>query len=410
MLVPAPSSAERVPPLAALGNRDFRLLWFGMLVSTMGSQITRAASAWLIYELTGSAFALGLSGLFSALPLIPMSLLGGALADAVERRRLMLAMQGLALLTVAALALLTASGRVAVWHLYVANVLITIVGVLDRPARQALIPSIVPPAHLLNAYTLMTTQMQAASLVGPVLAGLALATGGSALAFGIDALTFAAVIVALLLMEVPPIAAGGRKVSLGSIGEGLRFVWSKPIIVGLLGLDVVAMLFGYYQTLLPVFADRLGVGPQGFGLLTAAPAAGSLAGAGLMLLIGRLRRPGWTMLGAVAGYGIGLIGLGLTPWFPLALACGAALGLTDAISVAIRHAATQLNTPDTLRGRVSSVFQISVQGGNSVGALNAGFAAAALGAGPATALGGGLVLVAVALFGWLVRPLRAFRM
>ena len=403
------TAPARVAPLAALGHRDFRLLYFGLLVSIMGSQITRATSAWLIYDLTGSATALGLAGLFAALPLIPMSLLGGALADAVERRRLMLAMQGLALFTVAALALLTATGRVAVWHLYVANVAITIVGVLDRPARQALIPSLVAPEHLLNAYTLMTTLMQAAGLVGPVLAGLALATVGPAGAFGLDALTFLAVIAALLLMRPPPVVGGGGGLNLGSVGEGLRFVRSQPIIVGLLGLDVVAMLFGYYPTLLPVFAALLDVGPTGFGLLTAAPAAGALAGAGIMLLIGQPRRPGWTMLVAVAGYALGLVGLGLSRWFPLALAFGALLGLTDAVSMTIRHTATQLHTPDALRGRVSSVFQISVQGGNSAGALTAGLAAGLLGAGPATALGGGLVLLSVALFGWLVRPLRTFK-
>lgn len=401
---------QRVPPLAALGHRDFRLLYLGLLVSTLGSQITRAASAWLIYDLTGSAFALGLAGLFAALPLIPMSLLGGALADAVERRRLLLALQALALVTVGALTALTATDRIAVWHLYAANFLITIVGVLDRPARQALIPSLVAPAHLLNAYTLMTVLGQFASLAGPVLAGLALATAGPVAAFAVDTLTFLAVVLALLLMDVPPVVGGGRALDLGSVGEGLRFVRSRPLIVGLLGLDVVAMLFGYYPTLLPVFAERLGAGPAGFGLLTAAPAAGSLLGAAVMLLVGQLRRPGWTMLVAVAGYGVGLIGLGLSRWFPLALAFGALLGFTDAISMAIRHTATQLHTPDALRGRVSSVFQISVQGGNSVGALDAGFAAAALGAGPATALGGALVLVAVALFGWLVRPLRAFKM
>jgi MFS family permease len=306
-------------------------------------------------------------------------------------------------------AALTATGLIAVWHLYAANFLITVVGVLDRPARQALIPSLVPPAHLLNAYTLMITMGHTSSLVGPMLAGLLLALVGPAAAFGVDALTFLAVIVVLLIMHVPPITGGGRKVSLGSIGEGLRFVWSKQIIMGLLGLDVVAMLFGYYPTLLPIFADLLGVGPQGFGLLTAAPAAGSLIGAGIMLLVGRLRRPGWVMLGAVAGYGLALIGLGLSSWFPLTLAFCVVLGLTDSISMAIRHTTTQLNTPDEVRGRVSSVFQISTQGGNSVGALNAGFAAALLGTSPATVVGGSLVLVAVTLFGWLVRPLRTFK-
>lgn len=403
------ASLERVAPLAALGHRNFRLLFFGLLVSTLGSQITRAASAWLIYDLTGSAVALGLAGLFAALPLIPMSLLGGALADAVERRHLMLGTQILALVTVLALAALTATGLVAVWHLYAANVLITVAGVLDRPARQALVPSLVAPAHLLNAYTLLTTLGQTAGLAGPVIAGFLLAAAGPTAAFGLDALTFLAVILALLVMDVPPVAGGARRVSLGSIGEGLRFVQGTPIIVGLLGLDVVAMLFGYYPTLLPVFADRLGVGPEGFGLMAAAPAAGSLAGAGLMLLVGHLRRPGWVMLAAVAGYALGLVGLGLSTAFPLALAFAALLGVTDAFSMTIRHAVTQLSTPDALRGRVSSVFQISVQGGNSVGALTAGLAAGLLGVGTATVLGGGLVLVSVALFGWLVRPLRTFR-
>lgn len=399
----------RVSPFAALGHRNFRLLYLGLLVSTLGSQITRAASAWMIYQLTGSAAALGLAGLFAALPLIPMSLFGGALADAVERRKLLLVTQSLALLTVGSLTVLSATGQIAVWHLYLANIMITTVGMLDRPARQALIPSLVPKEQLFNAYTLMTTLMQASSLIGPMIAGIALATGGAAWAFGIDTLTFLAVIVALLMMNLPPVVVTGRALGLGSVGEGLRFVWSQQIIVGLLGLDVAAMFFGYYQTLLPVFATQLGVGETGYGLLTSAPAAGSLTGGALMLLVGRLRRPGWVMLGAVAGYALALIGLGLSPWFWGALACGALLGFTDSISVTIRNTATQLSTPDELRGRVSSVFQISVQGGNSIGALDAGFAAAAIGAGPATVVGGGLVLLTVALAGWFVRPLRTFK-
>lgn len=404
------SAQVRVPPLAALGHRDFRLLYLGLVVSTIGSQITRATTAWQIYELTGSAAALGLAGLFSALPLIPMSLLGGALADAVERRRLMMVTTSLALLTVASLAALTAFGDIQVWHLYGAGFMITITSVLERPARQALIPSLVPREHLLNAYTLMTSLVQAGSLIGPVIAGAALVAGGAALAYAIDAVTFLAVLAALVLLRVKVTVGGSRNVSLGSVAEGLRFVWSKQIIVGLFGLDLAAMLFGYYPTLLTVFArDILKVGEVGFGLLTAAPAAGSLLGASLMLWLGSVRCPGWLMLGAVAAYGVALAGLGLSVWFPLSLLFAALLGVTDAISMAIRHTAVQLSTPDELRGRVSSAMQISVQGGNSLGAINAGFAASALGAGPAVALGGGLVLLSVIAFGWAFRPVREFR-
>lgn len=408
--MPVAAPLARVAPLAALTHRDFRLLFLGLVVSLLGSQFTRVAAAWLVWDLTGSAAALGLAGLVAALPLIPVSLLGGALADAVERRRLMLVTQALALLTAATLAGLAAAGRVEVWHLYVAGMLITLASALDRPARQALIPGLVPREHLLNAYALMTTSGQAANLVGPALAGLLLATAGPAAAFAVDALSFLAVIVALLLLRVPPITGGGRRVSLGSIAEGLRFVWGKPIIVGLLGLDVAAMLFGYYPPLLPVIADVvLGAGEVGFGLLAAAPAVGALAGGGLMLLVGHLRRPGWVMLGAVAAYGLALIGLGLSVWLPLSLLCAGLLGLTDAVSVSIRQTAVQVYTPDALRGRVSGVAQITYQGGNAIGAVDAGYAAALLGVDRAFVLGGGLVMLVVALFGWRVKPLRAFR-
>lgn len=397
-------------PFAALGHRDFRLLYLGLLVVTMGAQITRVTTAWQIYDLTGSALALGLSGLFAALPLIPTSLLGGALADAVERRKLLLVTSLAAMATVGALAILTALGLIQVWHLYAAGFLMTITGVLDRPARQALIPSLVPREHLLNAYTLMTTLIQVGNLVGPVLAGVALIVGGPAFGYALHAGSFLAVLGALVSLRVPPIVGGGRKVSLGSIVEGLRFVWSKQVIVGLLGLDIAAMLFGYYSTLLPVFArDILRVGEVGFGLLTAAPAAGSLVGASLMLFLGAARYPGRLMLAAVAVYAVALFGLGWSVWFPASLAFAALLGLTDAVSMAIRHTAVQLSTPDSLRGRVSSAFQISVQGGNSLGTLNAGFAASVLGAGPTLMLGGGLVLLSVTLLGWRLRPVREFR-
>lgn len=403
-------SPRRVSPFAALEYRDFRLLYLGLLVSMMGSQMARVTSAWQVYDLTGSPAALGLTGLFAALPLIPMSLLGGALADAVERRRLMLAMQVISLLTSGALAVLTFTNTIEVWHIWASAFLMTIAGVLDRPARQALIPNLVPPTHVLNAYTLMTTLMQAGGLVGPVIAGVVLWQLGPAAAYGIDALSFVAVIVALLVMYVPPTVGGGRRVSLDSIVEGLRFVGSKQIVLGLFGLDIIAMLFGFYPTLLPVFADLHGVGTAGLGLLTAAPAAGSLIGSSLMLLIGSIRRPGWLMLATVFGYGLGLIGLGLSSWFPLALAFTAILGLTDAISMAIRHTTIQLATPDELRGRVSSAMQISVQGGNSLGAIDAGYGANALGAGPATAIGGVLVILATIAFGWFVKPMRTHRL
>jgi MFS family permease len=363
-----------------------------------------------IYDLTGSAVALGFFGLVSALPLIPTSLLGGVLADAVERRRLMMVTSVLALLTVGLLALLTALDLVEIWHLYGAGFILTIVGVLDRPARQALIPALVARDHLLNAYTMMTTLVQVGGLVGPVIAGLALILGGPALGYAAHALSYVAVLLALALLKVPPVVTSGRGVSVASVVEGLKFVGSRPLILGLLGLDMAAMLFGYYQILLPIIArDVLHVGEVGFGMLSAAPAAGALVGASAMLILGSLRRPGVVMLLAVAAYGCALVGLGLSTLFPLSLLFAGLLGVTDALSVTIRHTTVQLSTPDELRGRVSSAFQISVQGGNSLGAVTVSFAASVLGAGAALVLGGGLVVLVVGLFGALIRPIREYR-
>jgi MFS family permease len=404
------AASPRVPPLAALGHRDFRFLYVGLLIVTVGAQITRVTTAWQIYDMTGSALALGLSGLFSALPLIPVSLLGGVLADAVERRRLLLITNGLGLLTAAFLAVLTATGLIEVWHLYVSGFLLTTFGVFDRPARQALIPGLVPRDHLFNAYTLMTTLQQTGNLIGPVIAGLALAVYGTAAAYAVHAISYVAVLAVLVGLRVPPITRSGSSVNLASVVEGMRFVWTKQFIVGLLGLDLTAMLFGYYQALLPILArDVLMVGEVGFGLLTAAPAAGAFVGTGLMLLLGSLRRAGWLMLATVAGYGLALVGLGASTWFPLSLGFAGLLGVPNAISVTIRHTAVQLATPDELRGRVSGVFQISTQGGNSLGTLSAGFAATALGAGLTMLVGGSLVVLTVFIFGVAVRSVREFQ-
>jgi MFS family permease len=184
----------------------------------------------------------------------------------------------------------------------------------------------------------------------------------------------------------------------------MRFVWTKQFIVGLLGLDLTAMLFGYYQALLPILArDVLMVGEVGFGLLTAAPAAGAFVGTGLMLLLGSLRRAGWLMLATVAGYGLSLMGLGASAWFPLSLGFAGLLGVTNAISVTIRHTAVQLATPDELRGRVNAVEMVFISASNELGAFESGVGAALIGAVPAVVVGG-IATIAVAGVWWRLFP------
>ncbi|MBI3967694.1 MAG: MFS transporter [Chloroflexi bacterium] len=400
---------ERIGPLAALSHRDFRLLWLGLLVSNAGTQLSRAAMAWQVYLLTGSPLSLGLAGLFQVLPLPVITLFAGALADTVDRRRLMLVTQAGSMAVVGGLGLLTALDLVQVWHVYAAGFLMTTFAALDRPARQSLIPALVPKEHLLNAFTLMTTLANASSFVGPLVAGVVLASGSIALAYLLDAVSFLAVVVALLALRARPGRPSGGGINAQTIVAGLRFVWGTPIIATMLGLDLAAMLLGSYHLMMPVFADRLQVGSVGYGALLAAPAAGAVIGSTGMLLLGRVERPGWLLLAAVGGYGLALVGLGLSNLFSLSLVCAALLGVTDSLSMAIRHTTVQLATPDSLRGRVSSAFQLCVQGGPGLGALILGTTATAVGIGPAVALGGLGVVAVVALLTQLSRPLRDLR-
>ena len=374
----------------ALTHRNFRLIWTGLLLSTTGSMMQNAALLWhvsLLVPPERKALALGMVGLVRVVPIVVFSMFSGVVADAWNRRTLMLLTQTGAALVSLVLAVLTFRGIASVWPIYVLAALGASVGAFDLPARQALVPTLVPREHLPNAINMNTIMFQAASVAGPAIGGVTIASAGVGWVYVVNAVSFGAVIVALLMMR----GVSGRpvreahepqdKVSLGAALEGLRFVFRSPLIRSTMLLDFFATFFSSATALLPIFAqDVLQVGPKGYGWLYAAPALGAVAMSIAMIpLTSRIVRRGPVLLWAVGGYGLATIVFGLSRWFWLTFACLALTGATDTISIIIRNIVRQLETPDRLRGRMFGVNMVFFQGGPQLGELEAGAVANWLG-------------------------------
>ena len=404
-------------PYAVLRHRDFRLMWGSQLVSQIGTQMQSAALHWHVYLLAGSPLALGAVGLTRVVPLVVFSLAGGVLADRADRRRVLLASQSVMLLASALLAGLTLTGHTTLWTLYGLNAVLAAAAAFDNPARQAMVPRLVPARELTGALSLNLAMFHVAMIGGPALAGLLLASGlGGAgqtslgaqvlrlgLIYAGNALSFLGVLAALLALRtsgaVEP-QGGAHEPPLRALAEGLRFVLATPLMVWTTGLDFMATFFAGSLSLLPIVADRiLGVGPHGYGWLVAAPAAGALLGA-----LRASTRPlpdaqGRVLLVSVAFYGLTTAVYGLSRSFPLTLAMLAAGGLADAVSTVIRQTLRQFITPDRLRGRMTSVNMIFFMGGPQLGELEAGvvaslFASAVVGV-TVSVVSGGIATVAI---------------
>ena len=383
---------------AVLRHRNFNLYWFGLVASQIGTRATSVANLYQVYALTRSVPITGLVGLAQGIALLLLSPLGGAYADRLDRRRLLQLTQGVSLVVALTLALLTLSGQVRIWQILVCVVLITAASTFDAPARQALIPSLVPRQHLPAAFSLLNPSRELAFLIGPSLAGVLIALNGPALVYLVDAVTYAVLVVVLALLRIHPAGTRLRDTSLWQeILAGAAFVRSRALILQIIGLDLTATLFGAYRVVLPALSlDILEVGPTGYGVLSSAPSAGAVLATWFVLrVVSRSRRLGRVLLLATAGYGVAVVGLAQSPWFGAALATAVLIGAFDAMATSIRHAAVQLETPDQLRGRVSSIYQMASRGGPSLGDVNVGVLAGLLG--PVGALtAGGLVPIVYA--------------
>lgn len=397
-------------PFAALRQRDFRLFWGGLVLSGIGSQFTTVAMAWQIYELTDSPLQLGLLGLARGVPQIGLLLVGGLLADAVDRRRLMMMTQIGQLVVSGALVGLTVTEAIGPLALYVASFLLAIFSSLEGPARQALVPNMVPRSDLTNAVALNATQRNVSMIAGPSLAGVVLGASGPALCYAVDTLSWLAMLGALVLIRSLPQPTGGRGgISLGALREGFVFVWSHPIILSLMVLDFGQNLFGNPRALMPVYArDILHVGPEGLGLLYAAAAVGSIATAAGMSVTAQVRRAGrWVLIGVgVYAASTAVFGISQVFWFSLLLL--AAEGAGNMISTVLRGTMTQLVTPDELRGRVTSVNSIFTNSGPQLGQFRAGAVAEVIGTELSVVTGAGLLLAIVAGVAVSARAVRRF--
>ena len=401
------------PNTAALRYRNFRLLWTGQIISTSGSMMQGAAILWhvsLLVPPERKGLALGLVGLVRVVPIVVFSLLGGVVADAFDRRRVMLVTQSGLALVAAALAVVAFHGLSALWPIYVLAALGAAAGAFDLPARQSLFPNLVGPEALPNAISLNTIMFQTASVVGPTLAGLVIAARGVGWVYALNAVSFVAVIAALLRMRDLPrrVERDSGQVGLGAAVEGLRFVFASPLIRSTMLLDFFATFFSSATALLPIFAqDILEVGATGYGWLYAAPSVGALvAGAAMVRLVDRIDRRGRTLLWAVLGYGAATVVFGMSRRFWLTFVCLALTGATDTVSVVLRNMVRQLATPDSLRGRMTSVNMIFFMGGPQLGELEAGLVAQAFGA-PLSVVSGGVGCLLATL--WIAQRTPALR-
>ncbi len=394
-----PSRTER-GAFVSLRHRDFRLLWMGQIVSVTGSQMQLAAINWHIYLLTHSALALGLLGACRAVPIILCSLMGGVVADVMDRRRLMIVTQTMMLTSSAILALVTFSGLERVWPIFLLTAIASAAWAFDTPARQALMPTLVPVKDFPNAVSLSMLMFQIGLIVGPPLAGFLLASHGPGLVYAINATSFVAVIVSLALMR-----ASGRpeksesqapRISFEALVEGLRFVWRTPVIVQTMTLDFVATFFASANQLLPIFAkDILRVGAQGYGFLASAQAGGAIITGLVMARLGTLKKQGLVVILSVSVFGAATIAFGLSRVFWVSLLMLAIGGAADTVSTILRQTIRQLATPNNLRGRMTSVNMIFFMGGPQLGEVEAGSLAALIGA-PLSVITGGLGCLIVA--------------
>jgi MFS family permease len=411
-------------PYVALRHRDFRWLWLSQLVSQTGSQMQVVAINWHIYLLTHSALALGFVGLTRVIPIILFSLWGGIVADRRDRRRVMLATQSAMTAVSLGLAFLAARGHDAAWAIYALNALQAAAAAFDNPARQALVPRLVPREDLPGALSLNLTMFHMAMIGGPGLAGFLIAgqaalspmgsapppmagahTESLAVIYLLNAVSFLGVLLALLTMRTSgrvEDAGASRESPIESLRSGLRFVFTTPIMVWTMALDFFATFFSGAMSLLPIIADQiLGVGPGGYGWLVAAPALGAVIGSIYTTLRPLPHEQGKVLLWAVAAYGAATILYGLSRSFLLTFVALAFTGLADLVSTVIRQTIRQLITPDALRGRMTAVNMIFFMGGPQLGELEAGivaslFASAVLGVTVSVVSGGVATLVAAA--------------
>lgn len=374
----------------------FRNFFISRLATTMASQMMMVVVAWQMYDLTNSAYDLGMVGLAQFLPALALALVTGQVADRFDRRRVLACCLAGQLLVSALLIGGTLGGWLNREFILLASVVLGTAKAFQMPTQQALGPLLVPPFVLPRALAVNSAATQFAIIIGPAAGGF-LYVAGASVVYAASAMLFVAAIVATLLIRIERRPAPREKVSLETLFAGIGFIWRRKEVLGAISLDLFAVLLGGATALLPIFArDILHVGPWGLGVLRSAPAVGALM---VSLYLARRpiqRRVGKVMFGAVALYGVATLVFAVSTSFWVSLAALALTGAFDMVSVVIRQSLVQLDTPDAMRGRVSAVNSIFIGASNQLGEFESGVTAAWLGPVGSVLLGGAGTLLIVA--------------
>jgi MFS family permease len=402
--------AQSLKPWASLRYRNYSFLFLLALFATSAQQMRLAQNLYQVYEISGSAFLLGMTGLAQGIPIFALGLFGGTLADFLDRKKILLITTFGNLLVAITLGVLTLTGLVQVWHILTGTAITSALNIVLNPTRMALISHLVPRSHLTNAVALNSSISQASHFMGPMLGGLSLAWMSTGNAYLFNASLYVPAVAAVVLLKTPATDKAAReKFSTASFLGGVKFLFSEPIILTLVMLDFIVIGFGYYRPLLPIFAkDILFVGPAGFGMLSSAPAIGGVLGTFVLLAIGDVKSKGLLALWTFLAYAIALGVFAISTDFWLSLLLLGVMGLANSLQAVMRQTSFHLLTPDHVRGRAFSVFNMFSQGANAVGGAEVGFMAALLGA-PGSLLFGCAVGMLLTAGCWTAMPgLRKF--
>jgi MFS family permease len=399
-------------PYEALRYPEYRNFLGGALTLTMATQVQTLAVGWQVWQFTKDPLALGLIGLAEAVPFLGLTLVGGYVADRMDRRRLSLAAQALLLLgAVLLLWLSLGRGPGRAWPFYAIQALAGVARAFYRPASQALGTELVPVQIYQNASTWRSSSFQLAQVLGPALAGLVYSFSGATNAYLLETVMLVLALAAMVRIAPRPRRGALARTSLvKGLGEGVGFVFRHRLLLGSMSLDLFAVLFGGAVMMLPVFASEvLKVGPAGLGLLRTAPALGSLAMGFWLAHRPPRRRAGLVLLAGVAVFGLSWIGFALSWSFPLSMALLALSGAVDNVSVVLRNTLVQTHTPPDMMGRVQAVAGFFIGSSNEVGGFESGLAARLMGLVPSVVFGGCMTLGVVGVTAWRVPELGRMR-
>jgi MFS family permease len=362
-----------------------------------------------VYAISGSPLSLAIVGLVGFVATLASSLLGGLVVDAYDRRTVLIGSQLVPMLGSLGMLAAIQTSHVSLELIYGLVLVTGLAQSFEAPARQAILPSIVPRWQFARALTANSAVSSFSSITGPALGGILIASGGVGLTYAAHAFLVAMSLLTLLRLRLPP-QTGGARVELAAVREGLAFVWRRPVLLGAMTLDMFAVLFGGARALLPVYAtDVLHTDALGYGILSASLEVGTLIMALLLVAVPPPTNTGRVLLASVAAFGLATIVFGASVSLPLSIVAYAMVGMADQVSMVMRHNTIQLNTPDALRGRVTAVSSVFISASNELGALESGLVAALAGAVFAVVSGGVACMAVVGLITWRMPSLRRYQ-